>query len=327
MRRREFISLLGGAATAWPLAASAQQPAMPVIGYLTTGSPESDALPLAAFRQGLSETGYVETQNVTIQYRWAEFQYDRLAPMAADLVRQRVSAIASLGGTPSALVAKAATSTIPIVFYIGIDPVEFGLIASFSHPGGNMTGVGGLQGDLIAKRIEFLHEIVPKAAVVAFLVNPNNRYTETETRVLQDGAHSLGLELHVVRASTASEIDTAFRTLAGLRPDALLVSAGFVLLSMRKQLVALAAQHALPAVWPWREYVAAGGLMSYGTSLTEAYRVVGIYTGRILKGEKPADLPVQQEVKVELIINTKTAKTLGLTFPLTLLGRADEFIE
>ena len=198
--------------------------------------------------------------------------------MAADLVRQRVSVIASLGGTPSALVAKAATSTIPIVFYIGIDPVEFGLIASFSRPGGNMTGVGGLQGDLIAKRIQFLHEMVPKAAVVAFLVNPNNRYTETETRVLQDGAHSLGLELHVVRASTASEIDTGFRTLAELRPDALLVSADFVLLSMRKQLVALAAQHALPAVWPWREYVAAGGLMSYGTSLTEAYRVVGIYT-------------------------------------------------
>jgi putative ABC transport system substrate-binding protein len=238
-----------------------------------------------------------------------------------------VSAIASLGGTPSALVAKAATSTIPIVFYIGIDPVEFGLIASFSHPGGNMTGVAGLQGDLIAKRLEFSHEIVPKAAVVAFLVNPNNRYTETETRVLQDGALSLGLELHVVRASTASEIDAAFRTFAELRPDALLVSADFVLLSRREQLVALAAQHTLPAVWPWREYVTAGGLMSYGTSLTEAYRVVGVYTGRILKGEKPADLPVQQEVKVELIINPKTAKTLGLTFPVTLLGRADEVIE
>jgi putative tryptophan/tyrosine transport system substrate-binding protein len=326
MRRREFITLLGGAATAWPLAVRAQQPAMPVIGYLTTGSPESDALPLAAFRQGLSETGYVETQNVTIQYRWAEFQEDRLPPMAADLVRQRVRAITTLG-TPSALVAKVATSTIPIVFYIGIDPVEFGLVASFNHPGGNMTGVGGLQGDLIAKRIEFLHEMLPKAAVVAFLANPNNRYTETETRVLQDGAHSLGLELHVVRASTTSEIDTAFRTLAGLRPDALLVSADFVLLSRHKQLVALAAQHALPAVWPWREYVAAGGLMSYGTSLTEACRVVGIYTGRILKGEKPTDLPVQQEVKVELIINMKTAKTLGLTFPLTLLGRVDEVIE
>jgi putative ABC transport system substrate-binding protein len=327
MRRREFIRLFSSTVVAGPLTARAQQVALPVIGYLTTGSPESDAVPLAAFREGLSETGYVETQNVNIQYRWAEFQYERLASMAADLVHHRVSAIATLGGTPSALVAKAATSTIPIVFFIGIDPVEFGLVASFNHPGGNMTGVVGLQGDLTAKRIELLHEVLPKAAVVAFLVNPNNRFTETETRVLQDGAHSLGLELHVVRASTTSEIDTAFRTLAGLRPGALLVSADLVLLSKHEQLVALAAQHALPAVWPWREYVAAGGLMSYGTSLTEAGRLVGIYTGRILKGAKPADLPVQQSVKVELIINMKTAKTLGLTFPLTLLGRADEVIE
>ncbi len=326
MRRREFIALFGSTAAAWPLAARAQQPTMPVIGYLTTGSPESEALPLAALRQGLSETGYVETQNVTIQYHWAEFQDDRLPAMAAELVRQRVSVIATLG-TPSALAAKAATSTIPIVFYMGIDPVEFGLVASFNHPGGNMTGVRSLIGDLIVKRIEFLHEMLPKAAVVAFLANPNNRYTETETRVLQDGAHSLGLELHVVRARTTSEIDTAFRTLAGLRPDALLVSADFALLSRHEQLVALAAKHALPAIWPWREYVAAGGLVSYGTSLTESCRLVGNYTGRILKGEKPADLPVQQEVKVELIINMKTAKALGLTIQSTLLATADEVIE
>ena len=327
MRRRNFITLMGGAAVGWPLVARAQQSAMPVIGYLTTGSPESDAVSLAAFREGLSETGYVETQNVTIQYGWAEFQYERLAPMAADLVHRRVSAIATLGGTPSALVAKAATSTIPIVFFVGIDPVEFGLVASYNHPGGNMTGVVGLQGDLTAKRIELLHEVLPKAAVVAFLVNPNNRFTETETLILQDGARSLGLELHVVPASTTSEIDTAFRTLAGLRPGALLVSADLVLLSKHKQLVALAAQQALPAVWPWREYVAAGGLMSYGTSLTEAGRLVGIYTGRILKGTKPADLPVQQSVKVELVINLKTAKTLGITIPVPLSGRADEMIE
>ena len=326
MRRREFITVLGSA-FAWPLTSRAQQVALPVIGYLTTGSPESDAVSLAAFREGLSETGYVETQNVTIQYGWAEFQYERLEAMAADLVHHRVSAIATLGGTPSALVAKAATSTIPIVFFIGIDPIEFGLVASYNHPGGNMTGVVGLQGDLIAKRIELLHEVLPKAAVVAFLVNPNNRFTETETRILQDGAHSLGLELHVVPASTTSEIDTAFRTLAELRPGALLVSADLVLLSKHKQLVALAAQQALPAVWPWREYVAAGGLMSYGTSLTEACRLVGIYTGRILKGAKPADLPVQQSVKVELVINLKTAKTLGITIPVPLSGRADEMIE
>ena len=327
MRRRNFIKATVGAVIAWPLAARAQQSPVPVIGYLTTGSPESDAVSLAAFREGLSETGYVETQNVTIQYGWAEFQYERLAPMAADLVHHRVSAVATLGGTPSALVAKAATSTIPIVFFVGIDPVEFGLVASYNHPGGNMTGVVGLQGDLTAKRIELLHEVLPKAAVVAFLVNPNNRFTETETLILQDGARSLGLELHVVPASTTSEIDTAFRTLAELRPGALLVSADLVLLSKHKQLVALAAQQALPAVWPWREYVAAGGLMSYGTSLTEAGRLVGIYTGRILKGTKPADLPVQQSVKVELVINLKTAKTLGITIPVPLSGRADEMIE
>ena len=328
MRRRTFIRLLGGAAAAWPLAARAQRAAIPVIGCLSYTSSEYDtASLLPAFRQGLRQIGYVEGQNVTIEYRWAEFQLERLAPMAAELVRYPVTAIAALGGTPPALVAKAATSTIPIVFYIGIDPVEFGLVASLNRPGGNMTGIAALQGELVAKRIELLHEMAPKAAVVALLVNPNNRYTETETRVLQDGAHSLGLELHVVRASTTNEINTAFGTLAELRPGALLVSADLFLLSRQKQLVALAARHELPTMCPWREYVAAGGLMSYGPSLSDAYRLVGVYIGRILKGAKPADLPVEQSTKFELVINLKTAKTLGLIFPITLSGRADEVIE
>jgi putative tryptophan/tyrosine transport system substrate-binding protein len=324
--RRQFISVLGGAA-AWPLAAQAQS-AMPVIGYLSYASPEYDAAPLLpAFHQGLREIRCVEGQNVTIEYRWAEFQYERLAPMAADLVRHPVSAIAALGGTPPALAAKATTSTIPIVFYVGVDPVEFGLVTSLNRPGGNMTGIAALQGELIAKRIEILHEMAPKAAVVALLVNPNNRYTETETLMLQDGARSLGLELHVLNASTASDIDTAFGTLAELRPGALLVSADLFLLSRHKQLVALAVQHALPAVYPWRGYVAAGGLMSYGPSLSDAYRLVGVYIGKILKGAKPADLPVEQSTKIELVINLKTSKTLGLTVPITLLGRADDVIE
>jgi putative ABC transport system substrate-binding protein len=269
--RRGLLAALGGAVAAWPLATRAQQAAMPVIGYLSYTSSEYDAaLSLPAFRLGLRETGYVEGQNVTIEYRWAEFQYERLALMAADLVRRPVTAIAALGGTPPALAAKAATSTIPIVFSVGIDPVEFGLVTSLNHPGGNMTGFAALQGELVAKRIEVLHEMVPKTAVVALLVNPNNRYTETETRVLQDAAHSLGLELHVVRASTTSGIDTAFEAAVALQPGVLLVSADLFLLSQHKQILALAAQHALPAMYPWREYVAAGGLLSYGPSLSDA---------------------------------------------------------
>jgi putative ABC transport system substrate-binding protein len=327
-KRRDFITLLGGAAVAWPLAARAQQPAMPVVGCLSYASSEYDTAELLpAFRQGLREIGYVEGQSVRIEYRWAEFQYERLAPMAADLIRHSVTAIAALGGTPPALVAKEATSTIPIVFYIGIDPVDFGLVTSLNRPGGNMTGIAALQGELVAKRIELLHEMVPKSAVIALLVNPNNRYTETETRVLQDGAHSLGLELHVVRATTASEIDKAFGALAELRPGALLLSADLFLLSRHQQVVALTAQHAFPAMCPWREYVAAGGLMSYGPSIFDAYRLVGVYIGKILKGAKPADLPVEQSTKFELVINLKTAKTLGITVPLPLSGRADEMIE
>lgn len=328
MRRREFITLLGGAAVMWPLVARAQQAVLPVIGYLTTGSPQSDTVTfLPAFRKGLSEIGYVEGQNVAIEYRWGEFQYERLPSMAADLVQRHVNVIAAIGGTPPALVAKAATSSTPIVFYLGIDPVQFGLVASLNRPGGNITGVAALQADLIAKRIELLHELVPRVADVALLVNPSNRYTETELQVLNDSARSLGLQLNVIRATNVKEIGVAFETLVGARAGALLLSADLFLLSQHKQIVELAARQALPAMYPWREYVAAGGLMCYGPSLFDAYHLVGIYVGKILKGAKPAEIPVEQTTKVEFVINPKTAKKLSLSFPITLLGRADEVIE
>jgi putative ABC transport system substrate-binding protein len=327
MRRREFITLLGGTMAVWPLPAHAQQ-AMPVIGYLSTGSSQSDAVTfLPAFRKGLGEIGYVEGQNVEIDYQWGEFKYERLPSMVADLVRRQVNAIAAIGGTPPALVAKEATSSIPIVFYLGIDPVKSGLVASLNHPGGNITGVAALQADLIAKRIELLHELVPKAADVALLVNPSNRYTETETGVLNDSARSLGLQLHVLPATNVKETNVAIGTLNGSQAGALLVSADLFLLSQHKQIAELAAQRALPAMYPWREYVVAGGLMCYGPSLFDAYHLVGVYIGRILKGAKPADVPVEQTTKVEFVINPKTAKKLGLSFPITLLGRADEVIE
>jgi putative tryptophan/tyrosine transport system substrate-binding protein len=324
MRRREFITIFGGSAAAWPLTARAQQ-AMPVIGYLSTGSRESDLVNLAAFRRGLGEIGYVEGQNVMIECRWAESHNDRLSAMADDLVRRPVAAIAAIGGTPPALAAKAATSTIPVVFYVGIDPVEFGLVASLNRPGGNMTGV--VSHELVAKRIEVLHELVPKAAVVAVLVNPTNSYTESEMRAANEGARSLGLRLHFLRASTVSEIDAVLGTLDEIRAGTLLISADLFLFARRQQIVALAAQHGLPAIYAWRECATAGGLMSYGTSPIEAYRLVGVYAGRILKGAQPADLPVQQNEKVEFVINVKTANALGLTFPISLLGRADEVIE
>jgi putative tryptophan/tyrosine transport system substrate-binding protein len=326
LRRRQFLTLLGGAAASWPFAARAQQPAMPVIGFLNGASREEWTPFPAAFRQGLNEAGYFEGQNVTIEYRWAESQYDRLPALAADLVRRSVTVIAATT-TPAVLAAKAATSTIPIVFYLGVDSVELGLVTSFNRPGGNMTGVWGIQAELISKRIDVLHELMPKAAVVALLVNPTNRYTETETRLLQDAARSLGLQLHVLRASTVSDIDAVFGMLAELRVGALLVSADLFFLSRREQLVTLAAQHALPAIYAWREYAVAGGLMSYGPNLFDGYRLVGVYIGKILKGAKPADLPVEQATKVEFLINLKAAKTLGLTFPITLSGRADEVIE
>ena len=323
MRRRELMLLLVGMMTA-TRALRAQQKAMPVIGYLSAGSPD---FRLAAFRQGLNETGYVEGQNVAIEYRWAPGQYDQLPALAADLVRRRVTVIAAVG-IPPTFAAKAATSTIPIAFLVGIDPIEFDLIGSLNRPGGNITGVAILTAELAAKRLELLHELVPTAAVIALLVNPTDpAATQSETRNLQDAVRSLGLQLHILPASTPSEIDRAFGTLVELHADALVVSTDPLFTNQRAQIVALAARHAVPAIYVWREFVEAGGLMSYGTDLTDSYRQAGIYTGKILSGAKPADLPVQQVVKVQLFINLTTAKTLGLTIPLTLSGRADEVIE
>jgi len=328
MRRREFITLIG-AATTWPLAARAQQPILPVVGYLSTGSPEADAIPfLAAFRKGLGEMSFVEGKNVIIEYRWANFRYEQLAAMAADLAQRSVAVIAAIGGTPTGLAAKAATSTVPIVFYLGIDPVKFGLVASLNHPGGNVTGIAALQAELVAKRIEFLHELVPRATITALLANPDNPYTEPEAGAVRDAARTLGLgELQILRASSASEIDAAFRRLSQIHVDTLIVSADLFLLSQRKQIVAAATQYNLPTTYPWREYVSAGGMVSYGPSLFEAYRLVGVYTGKILRGAPPAELPVEQASKVDLVINLKTTKAFQVSVPIPVMGRADEVIE
>jgi putative tryptophan/tyrosine transport system substrate-binding protein len=328
IRRREFITLLGGTAAVWPLTAHAQQPAMPVIGWLSSESPGPYASRLRAFHQGLSETGYVEGRNVAIEYRWAEsHQVDRLPALAADLVRRQVTVIATPGSTAAALAAKAATATIPIVFQIGTDPVELGLVASLNRPGGNLTGVTSLNAELGPKRLEVLHELVPAATVMGLLVNPtDNPNLESQLRDLQAAARTLGLpQLHVLHASTERDFDGAFAELVQLRAGGLVIGAN-TLFSI-EQLAELAIRHAVPAISPYRDFAAAGGLMSYGGSLPDQHRLVGNYTGRILKGEKPADLPVQQVTKVELVINMKTAKALGLTFPITLLGRADEVIE
>ena len=325
MRRRQFITLLGGAAAAWPLAARAQQPAMPVIGFLNSASADGYAIPARAFRQGLKDTGYVEGQNVAIEYRWAEGQYDHLPTLAADLVRRQVGVI--VANSAAMLPAKAATTTVPIVFITSLDPVQLGLVASLSRPGGNVTGVTTLNVEVGPKRLELLHELVPTTTVIALLVNPTNPNAETLSRDLQTAARGRGLQLHVLHASTERDFDPVFAELVQLRASVLVIGTDAFFTTRSEQLAALTIRHALPAIYQSREFAAAGGLASYGGSLADSYRTAGVHTGRILKGEKPADLPVQQSTKVELILNLKTAKALGITVSLPLLGRADEVIE
>ncbi len=327
MRRRDFIIFLAGAMAGWPLAARAQQKAMPVIGVLSANSSSTSSGPfMGAFRQGLSEAGFVEGRNLAIEYRWAEGHYDRLPALAADLVGRKVDLIMA-NSPPAALAAKSATSTIPIVFRGGADPVGDGLVASLARPGGNLTGVS-IADDLTAKRLELLSELVPRARVIALLMNPNNaNYAERVIRDVQEAARTKGLQLHVLKARSESEIDTAFASLVQLHAGALVVGADPFLSGRREQLVALASRRAVPSIYAWREFAAAGGLISYGPSLTSAFRLVGAYVGKVLKGAKPADLPVPQPTTFELVINLKTAKALGLTVPRSMLTRADEVIE
>jgi putative ABC transport system substrate-binding protein len=328
IRRRQFIVTLGGAAAAWPLAARAQQPAMPVIGFLNGQSPGGLTDRLRGFRQGLKETGYVEGDNVAISYRWADSQIDRLPELAAELVQRRVAVIAATGGAPAVFAAKAATTTIPIVFDVAEDPVKLGLVASLARPGGNLTGINFFAAELAAKRLELLRELVPAAARIAVLVDPANATsTESSLRGVEAAARTMGMQIQVLNASTSLEIDAAFESIGRERPDALFVGISPFLHDRRVQLAQLATRHAVPAIYQDRQHAEVGGLISYGASIADAYRQVGVYTGRILKGAKPAELPVVQSTKFELVINASTARMLGLEVPPTLLARADEVIE
>jgi putative ABC transport system substrate-binding protein len=328
VRRRDFITLLGGAAAAWPLAARAQQAALPVVAFVNAGSADSTAGGVAAFRKGLGETGYVEGQNVTVEYHHLAGQYDRMPALMADLVRRRVAVIATPGNTPGTIAAKAATATIPIVFSVGQDPVKLGLVASLARPGGNATGFNVLNVEAATKRLGLLHELVPKAVRVAVLVNPANAtIEETISREVQDAARTIGLQIHVLNASTSREIDEAFATFADKPPDALFVAGDAFFVSRRVQFATLATHHRIPAAYTSRDIVAAGGLMSYGSDGQDSFHQVGVYTGNILKGAKPADLPVVQSTKFQFVINLLTAKVLGIELPPELLARADEVIE
>jgi len=327
--RRQFISVLGGAAVTWPSAAHAQQPALPVVGFVRVGSPDASAGYVAAFRKGLNEEGYVEGQNVTVEYHWlGGGQYDQMKALVADLVRRQVAVIATPGNTPAALTAKAATATIPIVFGTGEDPVQRGLVASLARPGGNATGINYFVDEVVAKRLRLLHDLVPTAIRVATLVDPSIPSVAASTlRGVQEAAPTLGLQIQILNASTIGEFDAAFATLARERPDALFVGANAFFLERRVQFATLTARHKIPATYSSRDYVAVGGLMSYGTDLADMFHQVGVYTGKILKGEKPADLPVLQSTKFEFVINLQTARALGIEVPQNVLSITDEVIE
>jgi putative ABC transport system substrate-binding protein len=327
MTRRKFITLLGGAAAAWPLAARAQQPVMPVVGFLGAPSAAPYARYVAAVHQGLKEVGYIEHQNVAMEYRWADGQYDRLPALAADLVSRRVAVIVPIGGAPATVAAKEATSTIPIIFNVGADPIELGLVANLNRPGGNITGIAIMSVEIETKRLELLHELAPTSTSIAILLNPSNAQAQTQEREAQRAARIIGRQVLVLKAGSEHEIERAFATLVSERAGALLVGGDTFFNSQAILFVVLTARHAIPTIYPWRSYVDAGGLMSYGASLLDAYRQTGVYTGRVLRGEKPADLPIVQPTKFELVINLKTARAVGIVLPPNLLARADEVIE